>query len=301
MKPKSAEIRTKPTLLFSLSRWMIWNNIRGGYRLSEFLLSLGLLNYTVRYILDGIIQPIALYVPIYRPESTGSKREIERYEHKPIDMIIEARNHHNAPVHIIDCGADIGMVSTSLARNCKNIAKLDAFEPNSEAYFWLEKTISELPFSATAHTQAVGNWNGRASLIQPADSDSAHAAFIEKNTNGDIEVTRIDDILDQDGHGIILKIDVEGGELAVIEGAEKLLAAAPFFIILVEAHFDVAERTGQDPCVILRKIREISDAQFRVAELPDVTINPDVNFFDQVPKNAGIDGKDILNVICISK
>lgn len=301
MNSKSVEIRTKPSLLFSLSRWMVWNNIRGGYRLCNFLLSLGMLNYTVRYILDGTIQPIALYVPIYRPESSGSKREIERYEHKPIGMIIEARNHHNIPVHIIDCGADIGMVSASLARNCPNIAKLDAFEPNSEAYYWLEKTITELPFRSYAHTQAVGNWNGRASLIRPADSKSAHAAFIKKNTDGDIEVTRLDDILAQDGNGIILKIDVEGGELEVIEGAEKLLAGAPFFIILVEAHFDVAKRKSQDPCVILRKIREISDTQFRVAELPDITINPDINFFDQVPKNAGIDGKDILNVICISK
>jgi len=298
--PQQCPIYQTPPKMFSLARNMIRHHIRGGYRLWNMLHKNGALNCTVCYDIKGPARTTQLFVPLYREVSSKSRVEIEQYEKRVIEAISTEIKNLQQPIHFIDCGADIGMVTTALLRQADVIARVDAFEPNPEAFLWLEKTLQALDMAATTHPVAISDWTGKGRLMVSSRDTSAHAAFITPDDQGDIDVCRLDDILKSDGNSIILKIDVEGAELNVLKSATQLLSTAPSFIIVFEAHKDVVSRTRLDPMTIYKLINDIKPSTFKIAELPDFIIDPDTPFFDQVPAKSGVAGKDILNIICTS-
>jgi hypothetical protein len=62
------------------------------------------------------------------------------------------------------------------------------------------------------------------------------------------------------------KFDIEGGELAAIQGAAETIRSARRCVVTVEAHPLVAKRTGREPIDTLRFLASIREFQFRVAE-----------------------------------
>jgi hypothetical protein len=89
-----------------------------------------------------------------------------------------------------------------------------------------------------------------------------------------------------------MKVDVEGGELAVLRGAEQTLRDAAGWCISVEAHRDVFRRTGIDPCECIRFLAQFGSVTARVAECPDVALDPQRPYFEQVSEK-------ITNVVCL--
>jgi len=75
--------------------------------------------------------------------------------------------------------------------------------------------------------------------------------------DGDFEVTTIDDLELHGESALFLKIDVEGAELSVLEGAKNSMERAENFVVLFEAHPDQVKRTQIDPMEILDFITSI--------------------------------------------
>lgn len=289
------ETTRRPPVLFSLSRRMIRAGVPGGYRLWSALHARGALDRIVRYEIGGPARSVPIYVPLGRSVSSWSAREIGRYEHRVIRLIAEEAARLGGAFRLADCGADIGMVTTALLRASAQIEEVTALEPNEEAFAVLTRTLAAAPVPARAVGMAVGDRTGRVRLVTPTGQD-AHAAYVELDEAGPISLTRLDDVLAADGRGLVLKIDVEGGEDAVVAGASGLLAATPRFVVAFEAHRGVAARTGRDPGAVLRRLAGIAPIRVRVAEMPGLRLDPVRGLFAQVDAAGGASSR-VLNVV----
>ncbi len=286
-----------PPLLFSLARWMIRNGVKGGWRLWNALRVRGGLDCVARYRLTGTLRETVMLAPLARPESSWSAREILEYDRDVVECVVRVLEDDPRPVFLVDCGADIGMVSAGLVRECPNLARVVAFEPNPEAYRYLKDAAADWPVPTTAINAALGARAMRGRLVSPATDPSAHACYVEADGEGDVHVRRIDDLDIPDDHILLLKIDVEGGERDVVSGARSRLGEAPKFVVVFEAHRDVAARTGVDPCEIIRLLEAIAPVSASVVEAPGGAIDRSAPFFPQIEGT----GLKVCNVLCVSR
>lgn len=275
---------------FRLAKSLIRSRVRGGYRLLATARKLGWLDVVVRYPLS---ERISLDVPLYRDENLWNELDLREYEAESIDLLAAEVLRRPEPVTLLDCGADIGLFSALLAARCPGIARVVAFEPNPEAFRVLAGNVRRLP-AGECHEMAVSDFTGRAVLEIPRPGMGDHARFIVPSSQGDVEVTRIDDLKVDPGHGLLLKIDVEGAELGVLRGAIRTLSSAPWFVVIFEAHPAVVQRTGIDPTECMRLLDSVRRCRFQVAEAPEVSLTVDRPFFEQVPEG-------ICNVVCVSE
>ena len=285
--PRRAE---RPPWHFRLAMTLIRRQIRGGYRLVDTARRLGWLNVVVPYTVG---KGPALDVPLYRPENFMSDREAREYEAPAIALLAAEIGRRPAPVTLVDCGADIGLVSALLLDRCPNVTRVIAFEPNLEAFPILKANIERLSPAGECHATAVSDFSGRAELRNPRPGTTGHARFIVSCPDGDVPVMRVDDLEIDPGHGVVLKIDVEGAELGVLRGAVRTLGSAAWFAVLFEAHPEVARRTGIDPIECVRLLGSLGACRFQIAEAPEIRLVDDRPFFDQVPQQ-------ICNVVCVA-
>jgi FkbM family methyltransferase len=287
----------KPPPLFHLSRFLIRRNVRGGWRLWLHLIDSGALNQVTRYDLAGSARAAPLLVPLYRKESSWAEIEVARYERDTVRRAIGRISASSRDFVLIDCGADIGLVASAIARDCERVKSVIAFEPNDEAHAFLDASFGLWPIAARAIRAGVGDRAMRGRLQEIEGNHSAHARYLVEDAEGPIEVRRIDDEKLSPDLGVLLKVDVEGLEYAVISGAIETLRQAPEFVVMFEAHPKVFERTGVDPSAVIRLIASAAPIDVAIAEHPEIRVDPDAPFFAQL----GTAGRVNCNVICASR
>jgi FkbM family methyltransferase len=276
-------VRSAPPALFRFGSLLNRLKLRGGYRL-EALASRGCI---IEYDLgDGF----HLTVPIFREDNRFGRDDTLSYEARLLDVMRSAAGSMRDAT-LIDCGADIGMISVQLKRLIPTIGHIVAFEPNAEVLPFLNRNLSMLPCPTLMLGHAVGNINGSGRLVRPAADHSDHARFLTPDPKGSIRVITIDSLgLTGD---IIMKVDVEGAECAVLEGALETIRQAPRCVISLEANPVVAERTGRDPSEPLRLLASIRPFRFVVTCDADVWELPSL---DQSIFQPGT-GKKVLNIV----
>ncbi len=145
----------------------------------------------------------------------------------------------------VDVGAASGLYAYHLSHYSKRVF---AYEPNPEWIGWLCRAV---PRNVTVFNVALSNHSGKAMLsIPPPSMESLagdltlrclEAASIEKQFEG-VPCDRLEvstKPLDEYDHANIgfIKIDVEGHELAVLEGAEQtLMKFRPVLLVEIEQH-----------------------------------------------------------------
>jgi FkbM family methyltransferase len=284
--------RSRPPGLFRLARELARRRAPGGYRLIDVARRLGLLERVVRY---GISEGVTLDVPIGRTENAWDLRDVMGYQPQMVDDLVGAVESMAAPVTFVDGGADIGLVSVLVAARCGDrLASVVAIEPNGAAFEVLQVNLDRLPCPADALRGAVSDFTGQGRLETPAYDDSAHASFLVRAADGEIPVFRIDDLGVAPGVRLVMKLDVEGEELAAIRGARATLERAAGFAVSFEAHEDVARRTGVDPIEAVRYLDEIRPCAVSISELPGHALTTDRPFFDQVSLSRPIG----VSVLC---
>ncbi|XBQ16151.1 MAG: FkbM family methyltransferase [Oceanicaulis sp.] len=143
----------------------------------------------------------------------------------------------------MDIGANRGIWAAEMAAVCETVW---AFEPNPKLYAFLEAAADP---RVACRKEALSDAAGQAELLIPGEAGrySNQGASLNPDKVGDqahmrVEVTtaRLDD-LDPPPTGF-LKIDVEGHERAVLEGARGLIARdRPVMIVEIEER-----HTGRD-------------------------------------------------------
>lgn len=191
-----------------------------------------------------------------------------------------------------DIGANIGSF-TVLASGVVG-ARTIAFEPGAESRYWLDRNIdlNGIRSRCDVRSTALSNTNGEVWFSTGRD---VFNQVIENKADGaeNISATRLDDALDGI-HPIMLKIDVEGHEPKVLEGAADVLrderlkavsietCTAEIESCLIQAGFterfyDPRERqlSSQRPSFLISNRLFIRDEPFvlhRVSEAPTRSI-----------------------------
>jgi len=136
---------------------------------------------------------------------------------------------------VIDVGANIGVFSAYLSREVGAAGKVFAFEPVKETFWRLQETLAlNRCENLSAYQIALSNKPGNFTMNVFEPQYSAWNSF-GRPQFGDVKPTGVEkvtaDTLDRfaDKHGLkkinFVKIDVEGFEKDVLEGAKKLLKA----------------------------------------------------------------------------
>lgn len=149
-------------------------------------------------------------------------------------LVILSSKYGNHGQIAIDVGANAGLYSSVLARH---FGRVISIEPHPSCAQYLRKV---LPHNCTLVEKALSDRSGRATLRVPclrhgeettrstlSVANNFDSISVDKVSEIEVDVATLDDILDElrfpSGAIGLLKVDVEGHELAVFKGAKNVL------------------------------------------------------------------------------
>lgn len=154
----------------------------------------------------------------------------------------------------VDVGANIGVETLPAARLVGDGGKVVAFEPNPPVFAMLERSVRANSLDQVRLiAAAVSSIEGALQISVPSDN-SGCACVSSGEADGSVEVpaVRLDRHAALVGVDIrLLKIDVEGHELGVLEGAEGILKAGRVGHVLIEIWPSQTVRFSEMPAVRL--------------------------------------------------
>jgi FkbM family methyltransferase len=266
--------------------------LRAGRRGGNFLLRnfrrAGLLEKCARV---SIGHGQSVLVPLHW-KGSWYNADLEGYERAAVAAFSSAIEAAGAPAVLVDCGADVGIYSRHVLARARNIVRVVAFEPNARSHALLVRNLAGLPVPAEALQAGVFDRSGRGDLH--GEKYQNHGAFMQPAETGGIRLYTVDELALPADLVLAMKVDVEGGELNVLRGAAASLARAKAFVVVFEAHPDVARRTGVDPSECLRALAAMRQCVWSVAERPELKVSAELPFFSQVPRDA------VVNVVATS-
>jgi FkbM family methyltransferase len=154
---------------------------------------------------------------------------------------------------ILDIGANIGLFSVYFTLKRPDI-KILSFEPHPKTFECLKNTIDSNHFKQiTPVNKAIGKNKETLKLYTSVLNDGGHSLTSEKLTEEgfssdffEVEVAPLShenmDLTINKVH--VIKIDVEGAELSVLEGIKTLLEEDQPVIMLESSNKDLAEKSG---------------------------------------------------------
>jgi FkbM family methyltransferase len=155
-----------------------------------------------------------------------AEKEYERYQCQIMHKLFEVSNNFS------DIGANIGFYSLYATKVAQTLSAI-AFEPNSKARTLLERNISknELKTRVKVSPVALGSANQKnQTMYIPKFTGSGGGSFQklhpdeENSIIDNIEVMKLDTFAELNRYEVdIMKIDVEGYEMSVIEGAMDVI------------------------------------------------------------------------------
>jgi FkbM family methyltransferase len=198
---------------------------------------------------------------------------------------------------VLDLGAHYGIFSLLAARKG---AKVQAFEPVPANYQVLNKNVEANGLKVVTHQKAVSDSTGTRTFNIPWASDSAgffehpHAETIQKIK---VETTSLDEALGAIRVNL-MKIDTEGNEISVLEGARKLIAHNKDHLkMFIEFNPEVLRRAGKKPEDLLKIIDDLGFRQYFIHDQERKLQL--VRDFDHWESYLG--GKDYINIFCLPK
>jgi len=153
-------------------------------------------------------------------------------------LLRDLRTCRSGPVRALDCGANIGVHAVCWGREMAGWGVVEAFEPQTRIYYALAGNVAlNNVFNVTAHHLALGRAPGRIDLpgldyLRPASYGSLELRRHDRNedigqdadaaSGGSVALESIDHLAPE--RVDFMKIDVEGMELEVLEGAAGTIA-----------------------------------------------------------------------------
>lgn len=157
---------------------------------------------------------------------------------------------------VLDLGANIGYYSLLASRLVGKGGRVYAFEPDPTNFRLLLKNIELNKHTNIVPTQkAVSNRAGKIKLFLDEKDTGAHTIF-QPNENSkyiEIESVTLDDFFQDKRHPInIIKMDIEGAEMAALSGMRRLIEENRDLKMFVEFYLPGIDRTDENPEDLIR-------------------------------------------------
>src|SRR5438093_822184 len=205
---------------------------------------------------------------VFRPFTDDADKVSETYESRVRELI----SPHQSDV-IIDVGANIGVHTVWLSRKVGPSGMVLAVEPERTNFTILNwnKRVNNLA-NVLSFNLALASKQAEGKLLVPRPTLMGQANTVmskrsSKSSEANIRIQTLDNLIDSCGasHVSAIKVDVEGAEVSVIQGAEKTIAKfGPRLVI--EAH-------GEENIDLLRtqleSMRMKIVAEIRASSRPD--------------------------------
>ncbi len=195
---------------------------------------------------------------------------------------------------VLDIGAHIGYYTRLFSEWVKDEGSVLAFEPCPENYAVLQFNLRTHRFkNVRLFDKAVSSEDGRALLfISPGHSNhSLMAGYTESQGQVEVETVALDSFLPryQIARVDFVKIDVEGGEVLVLEGMRQTVRRSlPSLHMIVEYNPVALRAGGYPPRALLRLLNEMGFQPYRIG--PGGSLG-----------EVNTDSDETVNLLCIPK
>lgn len=154
---------------------------------------------------------------------------------------------------VIDVGAHWGYFTLLAARGVGERGRVYAFEPHPDNWALLVKNVQVNGYGNVIPVhKAVGDRAGRMPLFLGKNDLGCNSLYHNSLTREEsvvVEVTTLDAFFEAEGNPRIdlIKMDIEGGEPAALEGARRLLQQSATLSLIVEFHPALLRTAGTTP------------------------------------------------------
>lgn len=157
---------------------------------------------------------------------------------------------------VYDIGANMGLYSIEFAKIVGSEGQVFSFEPSIINFKKLSDNVNNISNIKSINI-AVGREMSKLFISQGIDEIGA-TSKLNKSNNGDgnwVDVTTIDELIKSLPMPNAIKIDVEGFEINVLEGARKTLLNPELKVVGVEIHSTILDEQGvKNPVNKIEKI-----------------------------------------------
>ena len=236
---RAPRILRKP-LASILKRWHICTS--GGYSVSNA--------YGARFLLDW-------------RHSLDKKVAVEHYEWEQVEYLKECLTAFTPEV-FMDIGAHAGMYSVIIKSHFPDVT-VHAYEPDQANLCQLYANLYVNGFSGSIHVHAHGisDHAGEEVFDDSEISTSRATRKLSQAATKLIQVHKLDGLFDFKERKLALKIDIEGHEIAAINGAQQLLSNNTCFLQIESFEENFGELKSRMESMGYRCIRRLhSDHYF---------------------------------------
>jgi FkbM family methyltransferase len=157
----------------------------------------------------------------------------------------------------VDVGANLGLYTVAAGRAVGAEGRVVAVEPTPTTAEMLRQNVrlNGLWESGVVevHECAAGAAPGRARLAVDRADSGHNSLYPEPGSTAevDVEVVRLDDLIPAGAEVDVVKIDVEGAELAVLRGMERIVAQNPGIVVFAELADEHLRRAGSSAAALI--------------------------------------------------
>lgn len=190
--------------------------------------------------------------PMYRVLYAAWKRVVDRRERRFMHAVIRPG------MIVMDVGANIGIYTQFLSRRVGNAGQVHAFEPAPQNCRRLLESVRHLN-NVRVHQAAASDRTGELVLHLSDENNADHRVFDSGDGRKSLRVacTQLDDCIDPGRPVDFIKMDVQGHELHVLRGAQRILSESPRLRILVEFWPFGLVRAGTEPESMLKECHDL--------------------------------------------
>jgi FkbM family methyltransferase len=183
----------------------------------------------------------------------GQRVALEKYEPYETQLILKQAKSGDV---VVDVGANIGYYTVLLADKIGKIGKVYAFEPDKTNFEILKKNIEVNDLkNVVAINAAVGKTEGKLKLHKSEENFGDHKLYGNDREFETVKIINLDKYFSNEKIDL-LKIDTQGWEPEVIEGAKELIRKNKpvMFLEYSPASYKIAKLNGRKMVDFLRKI-----------------------------------------------
>lgn len=194
--------------------------------------------------------------------SLDKKVALELYEYSQISYFLGELDKIR-PDLFVDIGSHAALYSVVLKVRYPDL-EVHAFEPDRTnlCQLYANLFVNGLTRDIRVHEFGLSNQAGKIAFDTSETTSSRGTRRISSTGNSEIEIRRLDDVLHDTGRTVAVKIDVEGHECQVVEGAKAFLAANHCFLQIESSAENLGPLTAQLEQIGYRHVATLSDHFF---------------------------------------